>query len=79
MTSKGRRTRAAIVADLRECAVIWRARAEHCFGNRLAIDYFNQAVMCAERFEAQLNEIVPENWTRKPERSRPAHAGSRFF
>jgi hypothetical protein len=79
MTSKGRRTRTAIARDLRECAVIWRERAEQCFGNRSAIDYFNHAVMCAERFEAQLNEIAPENRTREPERLRAAHAGSRFF
>lgn len=59
MTTESR-TREAIAADLRECAEIWRRRAEECFGNPLMFHSFRHAVLCAERFEAQLREILAE-------------------
>jgi hypothetical protein len=48
-----------INADIRKCAGIWRSRANELFGDLSAINDFNHALKCADRFEEQLKGNEP--------------------
>jgi hypothetical protein len=64
MSTRARRSRRAIAADIRECSAIWLRKAEALFGDPATVEAFDHAVTCAKRFEAALREI-----------ERPEHAG----